>query len=241
MKNYALVIGDVHGMIDPLEQLLEKWDKTTEELILVGDYIDRGIDSRAALLLIHELAIRFGAITLRGNHEEMFLDFLHHPEDSWALYYQNGGNTTVADLLNRSLRSLTMTHGRDYQEMILERYPWLLLWLESLPYYTEFGDYIIAHAGVDLEKEDWKQSNKEIFVWTREDFLTKPNRTGRKIIFGHTPTITLQDEGGIYFSQDDKIGIDGGAVYGHQLIGIKINHHNIIETIQINSPGGFIK
>ncbi|MBG9988283.1 serine/threonine protein phosphatase [Aerococcaceae bacterium DSM 111176] len=233
MVRQALVIGDVHGMIHHLEQLLQQWSRGNEQLIFVGDYIDRGIDSRQTLLLVHELTILKGAIALRGNHEEMLIDFLHNPRDYWTQYYLNSGNTTVADLLDMKVEEVSSESGELYQREILSTYPWLLPWLEQLPYYTEFGEFIIVHAGVDLEIEDWRDSGSDIFTWTRDEFLTAQNNTGKQIIFGHTPTITMQPEGGLYQSADGKLGIDGGAVYNLALIGLRITPDAISEVISI--------
>lgn len=233
MVRKALVIGDVHGMIDHLEQLLKQWSPESEQLIFVGDYIDRGVDSRQTLLLVHELTLLKGAVALRGNHEAMLIDYLNNPQDYWTQYYLNSGNTTVADLLNLPLEEISQESGEVYQREILENYPWLLPWLESLPYYTEFGEFIIVHAGIDLEIEDWRDSPLDTFLWTRDEFLSANNQTGRPIIFGHTPTITIQPEGGLYEGPDGKFGIDGGAVYDLALIGLKITPDAVDEVITI--------
>ncbi|MBG9982988.1 serine/threonine protein phosphatase [Aerococcaceae bacterium DSM 111020] len=233
MMKKAFVIGDIHGMIDHFEEMLTHWQMENEQLIFVGDYIDRGVDSRQTLLLVHELTMLNDAIALRGNHEEMLLDFLTEPERHWTQYYLNGGHTTVADLLNISQESIDSHEGQSYQEQILMDYPWLLPWLKSLPFYTEFGDFIIVHAGIDLSLSDWRQTAPETFVWTREEFLNTPNHTDKKIIFGHTPTMTLQPEGGVYQSNDGKYGIDGGAVYGMDLIALRMTTDKIEEIVTI--------
>lgn len=233
MVKRALVIGDVHGMIYHLEQLLTHWLPQSEQLILVGDYIDRGENSRQSLLLVHELTLLKGAIALRGNHEAMFIDYLKKPKRYWRQYYLNGGNFTVGDLLNISPQDISANDGVTYQRAILKNYPWLLPWLERLPYYTEFGNFIIVHAGLDLTLPDWRDTAKDTFIWTREEFLNQPNKTKKHIIFGHTPTIMMQPEGGLYQSNDGKYGIDGGAVYGLELIGVKISKDTIKEVIHI--------
>ncbi len=238
MMQKAFVIGDIHGMIHHFEEILTYWQRTEEQLIFVGDYIDRGIDSRQTLLLVHELTLLNDAIALRGNHEEMLLHFLMDPERYWTQYYLNGGQTTIADLLNISRDMIDSQDGQTYREEILNEYPWLINWLESLPYYMEFGDFIIVHAGIDLSLSDWRESSTETFIWTREEFLNHHNHTNKKIIFGHTPTMTLQPEGGPYQSNDGKYGIDGGAVYGLDLIAIRITSDKIEEIITVPNHKG---
>lgn len=233
-KEKMFVIGDVHGQITMLNQLLEQWNPKEEQLLFVGDLIDRGEDSKATLELAHQLIETEDAIVLKGNHDEMFEHFLKDPAANLHLYYMNGGESTVNALLGRETKA--RAYKKNVQE-IKERYPWLLSLLESLPLYYEWGDYLFVHAGVDLQQKDWRDSSAHDFVWIREGFYDQPNHTGKKIIFGHTVTATLHPiptNYGIWESGDGLIGIDGGAVYGGLLHGLvlekdkKVAHYSIV-------------
>ena len=191
-KQEAFVIGDIHGMYHLLEELLTHWRPEDQQLIFVGDLIDRGPNSKATVEKVRELQASHGAICLCGNHEDM----------------------------------------------LLETQPWLQAWLEGLPLYTEFGNFIIAHAGVNPEVDQWQDSSRRDFVWIREPFHTLPNKIGRPIIFGHTPIGRLNDDGQthhVWHREGDLIGIDGGAVYGGHLLAVRINHETLLETFCVPS------
>ena len=76
MKSEFFVVGDVHGKIELLKDLLTKWDEENQQLLFLGDLIDRGEDSKACLELVWQLVQEKNAICLTGNHERMFLAWL---------------------------------------------------------------------------------------------------------------------------------------------------------------------
>ncbi|EFR31328.1 metallophosphoesterase family protein [Eremococcus coleocola] len=235
MKNKAFIIGDIHGMDQALEDMLGHWNPAQEELIFVGDYIDRGPNARQVLKRVYELSQDPSVHALRGNHEQMFLDYLKDPEQKWPVYFANHGTTTLSQLLKLNEDAVFSQRAANYVTQVDRYYPWLRPWLDHLTYYIEFGDFIIAHAGVNLTLDNWRQSSQHDFLWIRDGFHYEPNNTGKTIIFGHTPTILLQKGGGIWFADDGKIGIDGGAVYGEKLIGLKINREEVIDSFTIST------
>lgn len=224
MKERAFVIGDVHGKYQMLETLLTHWSPEEEQLIFVGDLIDRGPQIFKTLELVWALQSQYDAKVIIGNHEALLLDFLHHPHRGWDLYQINGGATTIA-----SLNHLVVEEVADYTldeivKLTTDNYPHLVSWLENLPLYIEYGEWIIAHAGVDLQIPDWHQTNPSDFYWIRDPFHYSDNRTGKKIIFGHTPVARLNPTPGdlSVWHHQGKFGIDGGAVHGGDLIGVHI-------------------
>lgn len=97
--------------------------------------------------------------------------------------------------------------------------------LKTMHLYWEESAFIFAHAGINLDKEEWKETRPSDFMWIRNQFHTGINETGKTIIFGHTPTRTLREDGrdDVWISRDGtKIGIDGGAVFGGSLIGLHL-------------------
>jgi serine/threonine protein phosphatase 1 len=96
------VIGDIHGEIDKLEQIIDKinYDSSQDKLIFLGDYIDRGAESYQVYKYIRELD-NGKNIFLRGNHEEMMIDAVLN-ENQINLWYQNGGQKTEASFPNNS-------------------------------------------------------------------------------------------------------------------------------------------
>lgn len=231
----AFVIGDIHGMHTSLEEMLKNWKPDSQQLIFVGDYVDRGPNSAETLNLVRQLQLEHGAICLRGNHEEMFLAFLHNPISNWASYARNGGMETVAQLLGENKQTISQYSRIKLSRLLHEQHPWLEEWLSELPYFVEFGDFVVVHAGLDLTLQDWRNTSSHDMVWIRQNFHEMANKTGKIIIFGHTPTMNLHHDWnatGIWH-KDNKLGIDGGAVYGGSLLALEIDHHQVKKVYQV--------
>ncbi|MDR2832616.1 MAG: metallophosphoesterase [Streptococcaceae bacterium] len=220
MKENVYVISDIHGMEDLFEEALEKWNKKTMQLILIGDLADRGPKGKQCFYKAMKLAKEKGAIYLTGNHEEMFLNFLSNPEERFHMYSINGGIETLESFFFKGVdKEYSPT---EMAMMIKSQHKELIRFLGELPLYYEWKEYIFVHAGVNLLFRDWKYSTKQDFVWIREPFFKLPNQTGKIIVFGHTPTPLLHEENGNFdlWLHDNKIGIDGGGVYGGAVHGV---------------------
>ncbi len=205
-----LVVSDIHGELDLFEKLLKKvkYHSEKDQLVLVGDYVDRGPNSRGVLNKVMNLK-RQGAIVLRGNHDEMFIDAVNNEENAWRRWKRNGGLVTLKSY-GKDINTIEDLHTVEFRKHVQ--------FIQSLEYYYETDDYIFVHAGLEpgtpLAKTD-----PNVLVWIREDFYN--HYKGDKIvIFGHTRAAKLhQDDhnNAIFFGENNLIGIDGGAVYGGQL------------------------
>lgn len=232
MTNY-LVIGDVHGKLDSLTALLQYWKPAKEQLILLGDLVDRGLQSREVIQLAMTLKEEYGAIILKGNHDDMFLHWLQTPEN--YLYYAQGGDMTVNSFFDTRMSQIY--HADFLADRIKNEFPKELAFLASLPDYHDADPFIMVHAGVDLTMLDWKETHPEDFKWIRHDFHYDANKTGRTILFGHTPTRFLNKDASndIWLSPcQTKIGLDGGAVFGSYLHGLRIVDNKPIEVVSVN-------
>ena len=194
-------IGDIHGCRDLLEELLEvvNPDLDRHRLVFIGDYIDRGPDSRGVVEVILNLKKNYKSeniICLMGNHERMFLDFLQGEEELLFLY--NGGTATIQSYWgsqwDRSSRRLPVEHAGFFRELHL---------------YYETEDYIFVHGGLRPGVPLAAQVEEDL-LWIREEFIFSEEDFGRRIIFGHTPFRSP-------LVMPNKIGIDTGAVYGNKL------------------------
>lgn len=226
MKDELFVVGDIHGCLSKFEELLKNWNPDTQQLVLLGDLVDRGENSLGAIRKAMNLRKEYGAVVIGGNHEEIFLDWLKKPNAMADYYYGLGGNKTIVSFLK--------DEGKNYKgdfepspmaEWIKNYFPEELKFLRSLPNYWEWGNYLFVHAGVDLSKKDWRDTDPQEFRWIRKEFHEGNNKTGKIIVFGHTPTFHLNpDEScGIWMSDcQTKIGLDGGAVFGGFLLGLSI-------------------
>lgn len=225
------VIGDVHGEVTMLQTLLKYWDQTSEQLVILGDGIDRGENPLDVIRLFMKLQ-EAGAKIIKGNHEAMLLEWLDNPREN-NHYLTNGGLVTIASLVENyqdmnNVFQLIRKIREDYQKEIA--------FLTELPLYYEWQQYLMVHAGVDSYLHDWRKTEDTVFYWVRESFYHAKNETGKTIIFGHTPTKLLNKNGSsaVWVSPcKTKIGIDGGAVYGGQLHGLKVDDHRI-SVVSVN-------
>ncbi|CVY95801.1 serine/threonine protein phosphatase [Streptococcus pneumoniae] len=110
-----------------------------------------------------------------------------------------------------------------------------------MPFVVETDKYIFVHAGIDLTLDDWHETTDYKKVWLRKPFHGAENHTGKTIVFGHTPVYgLLQQERGtseLWTTEDGKIGMDGGAVYGGVLHGIVFTDQGMTEHHFIENDG----
>ena len=191
-------VGDIHGCIDKLDALLDSIDIEwgADLLLFVGDYIDRGPDSFGVVERVVELKRRHPGriVTLKGNHEDMLLDYLSG-EDEFS-FLANGGTATL-DSYERhrsDLRSMPASH---------------LSFFQSLTLYYETEHYIFVHAGMK-PRVPLRHQKPHDLMWIRGRFIRSRYDFGKIVIFGHTP---FQEP----LIEPNKIGIDTGAVYGRKL------------------------
>lgn len=211
MPERIFVIGDIHGCLDKLELLWERIDPRPgmDQLIFLGDYIDRGDDSSGVLDYLLELKeIYTDTVFLMGNHEKMFKDFLAGVDR--ALFIYNGGESTLKSYLVR------MEDYREGRQGVLDEEALNQLvpeqhrgFLEELKPYYETDGYIMVHAGLKHGVPLENQSLDDL-VWIREEFIYSEEDFGKRVIFGHTPFVRP-------LVLPNKIGIDTGAVYGNNL------------------------
>jgi serine/threonine protein phosphatase 1 len=194
-------IGDIHGCLRQLQDLVDccKQDTGAQELklIFLGDYIDRGPDSRGVIDFLIDLQTYSPdqIICLMGNHEVMLLDAINN-EGGESLWLQNGGIETL-----RSFRTSKAANIPDEYQA----------WLRSLPKFYDDGKRFFVHAGVHPDRPLDRQ-NEHDFLWIREPFLSTEKNYGRLVVHGHTPTPT-----GLPDQRPNRLNIDTGAVYGRSL------------------------
>lgn len=218
----TLVISDIHGELEMFEKLLikVKYNFNHDQLILMGDYVDRGPDSSGVLDKVVGLKEQ-GAIVLRGNHDDMMVAVADKPEDedAWRRWWKNN-----------SIRTLQSYDSTIEDKLIpdSEKFRNHIAFIKKLDYYYETDKYIFVHAGVDPEIPIEKTDPWDL-VWIREKFHNGYN--GEKtVVFGHTQTSKLhgdKDKRDIYFGKNNIIGIDGGAVYGGQLNCLDITNQEV--------------
>jgi diadenosine tetraphosphatase ApaH/serine/threonine PP2A family protein phosphatase len=209
-------IGDIHGCPDELDAILKAIDPGPEDtVVFVGDYVDRGPSARDVIEMLIEFRTNpCDTVFLKGNHEDMMLDFLGlegHYGDSFLL---NGG---VATLESYSI------DGFDVHES-LERLPANHLdFLKSLETSRLLEPYLFVHAGVHPQR-GLKDQDTEDLLWIRQEFIQNPHDLGHTVIFGHTP---MRD---ILLDLPFKVGLDTGLVYGGKLSCIEFTEGRCLQV-----------
>lgn len=216
-------IGDIHGRADLLEKLfaqlradIKGGDFNQLHFVFLGDYIDRGFQSREVIEII--LSQEWGALKptfLLGNHEKTLLDFLDDPSvgPSWMEYggretlssygveLQNGGKGEASwRAASEGLRAaLPVSH---------------LNFLRSLKLSFVLGECYFVHAGVNPDRPVADQSEDDQ-LWIRDRFLESRKRLEKVIVHGHTPETSPVWDG-------RRIGVDTGAYITNRLTAVRI-------------------
>ncbi|WP_158734643.1 metallophosphoesterase family protein [Alteribacillus sp. YIM 98480] len=213
-----IFISDIHGQFKAFTSLLSQlnYNPRKDQLYLLGDYIDRGPQSNQLIRYLLQLQQIAGehVVFLKGNHERMMLDAFENADDSdVSLWIQNGGRETLKSYAgNRLLKDSFDEIHKWITNEFAEHYHFI----KNLENYRETKEHILVHAGINPSLDNWKETPEEELLWIRSPFLENTVSTTKKVIFGHTPTMTLQEDAGVWF-QPDKIGIDGGAGFNKQL------------------------
>lgn len=217
------VIGDIHGRLDALNDLLEKIIQDSSDkdfcLVVIGDMIDRGPESAGVLKRLMAIP---NAICLKGNHEQMALDFIDDPVTAGPRWIKHGGDNT---LLSFGITQI----GSQRMEVISQAFRKALPsgmedWLRALPHYWQSGDLVAAHAGLDPRHTVAEQTDNAV-LWGQSKFRTHPRTDGLWVVHGHWIEPTA-------FANLGRIAIDTGAWRTGQLTAACIEQTGIrfIET-----------
>jgi serine/threonine protein phosphatase 1 len=206
MTRRIFAIGDIHGCNRELQRLLARIrpDPLNDAIVFIGDYLDRGPDSRGVVDTLLDLKKSFPhLICLRGNHEAMFLNYYLEGRDE-ELYFANGGEMTLSSY------GLDLTDARDGTGFPEEH----LRFLASLPLHHETEAYLFVHAGLRPGIPLAGQSPEDL-LWIRNEFIDSDWDFGKTVVFGHTARCET-------LLPANKIGIDTGLVYGGRLTCIEL-------------------
>ncbi|HYE64042.1 MAG TPA: metallophosphoesterase family protein [Pyrinomonadaceae bacterium] len=214
MKTF--IIGDIHGRRAQLHALLQMLprDEASDMLVFLGDLIDRGADAPGVVADVIELQSKNPerVICLRGNHEQMMLDFIDEGAPLW-LTPVIGSDRTYEQYTGRTL---LVTKDGDFDEVrnqIMSSVPpEHLEFFRRTPFYHEDDYALYVHAGL-VQGQHPRDTHPRVLLWTRDPEFFK-NYRGKPCVFGHTPTPFLPLLGrlgrhGIYISHS-AIGLDTG-------------------------------
>jgi len=213
-------IGDIHGQAGMLNILIEKVPfEKDDEIVFIGDYIDRGPDSRGVVEAVLEFGLMYPKTTfLRGNHEDLLLDFLNG----------RGGYQPGVFLMNGGYETLE-SYGLDPREDSLSLPPLHMKFFEELPIRHETRGYIFVHAGMRPGVPMDEQTEHDM-LWIRQDFFQSDEDFGKPVVFGHTPMPDVLD------LLPRLLGIDTGAAYGGMLTCVQLDDREkkVVNTYQVH-------
>ena len=202
-KDKTFVIGDIHGRLGMLTRLMDKipWRPGRDGLIFLGDYVDRGPDSRGVVDYILSLTRNYAGVRcILGNHEDMLLDYISGVNQN--LYLANGGLATLraynTGKCPETAFPLLAHEGHDH-----------MAFYASFKPFIELEHHYLVHAGFRPGIPIAHQTKTDM-IWIREPFISSTFDFGKKVVFGHTPFLEP-------LVMPNKIGLDTGAAHGRRL------------------------
>ncbi|MEH7388470.1 metallophosphoesterase family protein [Bacillus sp. JJ1521] len=227
-----LVISDIHGCLVHFNALLKKanFRPSEDKLILLGDYVDRGPNSKEVIERVSHMVKNENVIALRGNHDQRFLDviltrktelydkFLKYGGlETLKSYYPNAQNESIDHVLN----------------IIIDKYSHHIEFLKASRLYYEEEQFLFVHAGINPNIKNLKNQSPIDLLNIRKPFIISENTFPKKVVFGHTQTYEIHQSNEIWFSKN-KIGIDGGCVFKNQLNCLEIVNSTVTNQYKVN-------
>ena len=210
----TIAVGDIHGCVKALQALIDELNPQSDDLLIfLGDYVDRGPDSKGVIDLLCDLEGRCQTVFLLGNHEIMFRGALAGlPAELWL---QVGGSQTVT------------SYGGKLDNVSPEHIEFLY---RCLPYF-ETEQHLFVHANYIADLPLDEQPEESLFWEHLSDRIPEPHVSGKHVFCGHTP----QSRGNIgYF--DYFTCLDTCCFGGFWLSAIDVNTG---ETWQVSREGHF--
>ncbi|MDR3449076.1 MAG: metallophosphoesterase family protein [Alphaproteobacteria bacterium] len=216
-------IGDIHGHTATLRQLLgevlrdaKQHPNEVKRLVFLGDYIDRGPDSRGVIdLLLHDLPHDYEVVFLRGNHEDVALRVMEGESDLIESWMQFGGGAFFSSYGVDPFRPRIMETPEILRmELQLNLPAEHRGFLEQTSLSHICGDYYFAHAGVRPGVPLDKQEADDL-LWIRDEFIHSGQDFGKIVVHGHS----IKPEPDV---QHNRIGIDTGAFESGRLTCLKL-------------------
>lgn len=194
--NRRFVISDIHGCFDTLKRLIAKIDlQKNDALFFLGDYIDKGPNPAEVLDFVIDLKKEFNVFTIRGNHEEDFLEMSQKYEPDFVLSY-----------VTRRLRGeKLLTETGEIKEKYRD-------FFNQSQYFFELEDFILVHAGLNLSNKNIFEDKSSMLQRRFWDFSDLSLTNGKRVVNGHEPT-SLDDIKKAVENKSNRIPLDNGCVY----------------------------
>jgi len=244
----TFAIGDIHGDLEALNRLFGRLPTlaSSDTVVFLGDYIDRGPDSAGVVARIRGLATTSPAkvVALRGNHEDAWLHVVDTGWPEFVLPRSNGcfecyrsftgGARPAADEATPIADMTAMLAGRFWPADVIG-------WMRELPFFFEDDHAIYVHAGIKRGDAGFPHPSEvtppRALLWLRDrDFFE--NYRGKLVVFGHTTTDTLPSELSSYTPDDPAdlwagpacVGLDTACGKGGFLTALELPARTVYES-----------
>ena len=217
-RSRTIAIGDIHGHIKALVGLIDLINPQSEDqLVFLGDYINRGPNSKGVLQFIIDLKQRCNIVCIMGNHEEMMINAYSDPSTmDWFL--ENGGHETLQSYGPAKNLSLVPQAHKDF--------------LVGLPLYHETNQHFFVHANYDYNV-DLLDMDSSTALWRSLDDRPRKHISKKTAILGHTP----QMNGGI-LDLEYLVCIDTGCGFGGKITALEVISRRVTGRIwQVDELG----
>ena len=206
-----IAIGDIHGCARTLDELVQVITPgPTDHLVFLGDYVDRGPDSRGVIERLIELEQTYRCTFLRGNHDAYMLQWCETgSSEDWMLY---GGRSTLQSYRGAAGRVMIPEHHVDF--------------LRRTQFFLSTPRYLFVHGGIDPNltvEQNLRSGNPEAFMYCREHLSARRVVWEKCVVFGHTPVAEP-------ILTEHMIGLDTGCVFAGRLTAIRLPHRYIVSV-----------
>lgn len=211
----VICIADIHGNITALKRLLSKinYDKEKDYLFILGDLLERGKDEEVLTInYLYELSKNDRVFMISGNNDRR-MGFIQSEDIKQILDWINGrpGNILTQWTKTIGIDEVTEQNYKKVIEKIKQKHQDKIDFILNLPLVIETDEFICVHSALE-SREDWQETSQNN-AWTGD--INEPNKTGRWIISGHTPTKLFPETKFTYLPiirhANKTISIDGGS------------------------------
>jgi serine/threonine protein phosphatase 1 len=208
-------IGDIHGCVKTLQALMEQLpeDRT---FVFLGDYIDRGPDSKGVVQFLIDFSRTHHCVFLRGNHEQMMLE-ANRGGSEFRIWMANGGRSTLKSYGQAQMNfELPGAHFHFFRNTQL---------------FYETPEYVFVHGGLQPDRSIHEQLHENdedaLFdvLWERAHLNANTSNWEKTVVYGHSPMHDVRIE-------PRQIGIDTGCVY-NRLPGLGLLTAILLPEMQI--------
>jgi serine/threonine protein phosphatase 1 len=204
------VIPDSHGCLKTLRTLVEDLIrlKRNDSLYFLGDYIDRGPDSKGLIDYIMQLAFDGYTVTaIRGNHEDFMVKVWEEANHPWNLSNLIGRGKIRKEWMESGGEPTLQSFGTNDMRLIPPAY---IDWIKSLPLYVELDKYILVHAGFNFENDDIF-ADEQAMMWARDYSIIPEKLNFRRVIHGHVPVPLDFIQASLHSESFQFIALDNGV------------------------------